>query len=97
MERGGVLAGLVGANGLGLEPAIAWQFSTGGLVALATGLLVSAFEPAVLRLVRGQVAEPGSWTRVVGAATGIVASLLFILSVLRVVASSYSPFLYFRF
>ncbi len=93
----GVLAGLMGANGLGLEPALAWQFSTGGLVALATGLLVSAFEPAVLRLVRGQVTEPGSWTRVVGAATGIVASLLFILSVLRVVASSYSPFLYFRF
>jgi alginate O-acetyltransferase complex protein AlgI len=94
---GGILAGLVGANGWALEPSLAWQFSTGGLVALAAGLLICAFEPTVLRLVGRQIDEPESPARGIGAVTGVAVSLLFLLSILRVVASSYSPFLYFRF
>ena len=35
--------------------------------------------------------------RVKAAGTAVLVSLVFVLSVLRVVASSYSPFLYFRF
>ncbi len=92
-----ILTGLAGANGIGLEPAIAWQLSTGGLVALTAGLVISAFEPTVLKLVQPKIAGSDSRAGVPGAVTGVVVSFLFLLSVLRVVASSYSPFLYFRF
>ena len=88
-----VLAGMAGANGMGLEPTLSWRFHTGGLVALVVGVAVSAFEPAVLRAVY----EPAQPTQARRAAAGVAVSALFILSVVRVLSSSYSPFLYFRF
>jgi alginate O-acetyltransferase complex protein AlgI len=96
-RAGQILASMVGANGIAIEPSISWQFDIGGLVALAVGLLVCVFEPAILRFVSDLTDGQASHARPARITAGVVVSLLFILSVLRVLASSYSPFLYFRF
>jgi alginate O-acetyltransferase complex protein AlgI len=104
-----VLGGMVGAHGFGLEATLSWKLATGSLVALAGGLLVSAVEPAVLRLVdtsppktsRSTINSAADVTTIAApgrqAVAGIALSLLFVLSIVRLLASSYSPFLYFRF
>ena len=92
-----ILRGMAGANGLSLEPSVSWRFGTGGLVALAVGLLICVFEPTILRYISDRTQPSESGAHGARATAGIVVSLLFILSVLRVLASSYSPFLYFRF
>ncbi|MFW6261315.1 MAG: MBOAT family O-acyltransferase [Spirochaetota bacterium] len=91
-------AGLVGAHGLAVPPEIGWQLSTGSLVALAAGWLLVVAEP---RLQNRAVAEttpprPGR-ASVWGHVLRFSAYVVFVASVVRVLASSYSPFLYFQF
>ncbi|MFW5716569.1 MAG: MBOAT family O-acyltransferase [Spirochaetota bacterium] len=88
-----VCTGLLGLNGVGVSPFVSWQIGTGSLVALAAGWIIVVVEPAVTRAVSAAAA---------GSARGALAVrvslyLVFAASVLRVLAASYSPFLYFQF
>jgi alginate O-acetyltransferase complex protein AlgI len=89
----GIFGGLVGAHGFALEATLSWQFSAGAITAIAAGVVISAVEPLVLRLVN----EPHRPIPVLHALSGAAVSFLFVISVVRLLASSYSPFLYFRF
>ncbi len=86
-----MLQGLVGAHGLTLTPELAWQLSPRSLWTLAAGLLL-AFAPApavagaALRRWWGE--RRLAWPLLVP---------LFVLGVLRALADTASPFLYFRF
>lgn len=93
------LQGMAGLQGIGLSPDMAWQLKSASLAALAGGIAVTAFLPWLERyrkpvpLAGGGIAmqtTPPLWLQAV--AVG-----LFIVAVSRLLALSYSPFLYFQF
>jgi alginate O-acetyltransferase complex protein AlgI len=87
-----LLAGAVGRHGFTLEPVVAWHLTRGPIAALLAGLLICLFEPVLFRLSSGE--------RVAGVRPALVAAVpvtVFLMSLVRIMASSYSPFLYFRF
>ena len=76
---------MIGLAGLGLGEEVAWQVGTGALVGLGAGTLVVILEP---------------WIRTRVAAARVMRGamyLVFAMSLVRVLAASYSPFLYFQF
>jgi len=80
-----VYRGMIGLAGLGLGEEVAWQVGTGALVGLGAGTLVVILEP---------------WIRTRVAAARVMRGamyLVFAMSLVRVLAASYSPFLYFQF
>ncbi len=80
---------LAGAESLTIPTVVQWQFSNGALAALLTGLILIVVEPRLDRMIR-----PGEKGYVLRPA---MLSLVFVISVLRLMAASYSPFLYFQF
>jgi alginate O-acetyltransferase complex protein AlgI len=80
----------------GIASALVWQITPGALTAMVAGVLISIVEPLIARVIkegpRTLVGRP--WSAV--ATTALLAFVL-AFSLLRVAASSYSPFLYFRF
>lgn len=76
-----IFAGMAGLNGVGLTTALNWQLTNGMLTAFAVGVFWILFEERFTRI--------HAWWP--------VSATLFIVSVLRVLAASYSPFLYFQF
>ncbi len=91
-------AGLVGAHGLAVPPEIGWQLSTGSLVALAAGWLLVVAEPRLQNRAVAETAPPRPGRASVwGHVLRFSAYVVFVASVVRVLASSYSPFLYFQF
>jgi alginate O-acetyltransferase complex protein AlgI len=82
-----------GRIGLAIPPDLAWQLSRGALTALAAGIALIIVEPAIAR--RVERSSTGSKARLVFFPLALTA--LFLVSVLRVLAASYSPFLYFQF
>jgi alginate O-acetyltransferase complex protein AlgI len=87
-----IYAGLAGAFGLGISPEVAWQLGNGALAALGVGVLLVIFEPR-LRDAAAASAGPAWRARV----ARIAAFAVFVASLVRVLAASYSPFLYFQF
>ena len=91
-------AGLVGAHGLAIPPEIGWQLSTGSLVALAAGWLLVVVEPRMRAAAGTETTPPRPGRAAVwGHVLRFSAYVVFVASVVRVLASSYSPFLYFQF
>ena len=90
-----VLQALFGARGWAVSPELAWQLTPRGLVTLAVAYALIWFPTATVdRGVRGL----GARIAVLGQRAlrwGLVP--LFLLGVMRAIADSYSPFLYFRF
>lgn len=85
MESLGVMIrSLTGLQQVSLPPDLLWQLSRGSIAAMIVGVAVAAGEPWIGRGVRG------------GARHGLV-GVLFLLGLLRMLAASYSPFLYFQF
>lgn len=80
-EAFSLIAGMVGAHGFGVTPVLAWTLTTGSLVAFAVGVVWVVFEERFTRIY--------AWWP--------VSTALFLVSIVRVLAASYSPFLYFRF
>lgn len=82
-----------GAHHFAIPMDLAWQISRGALTALAAGILLIMVEPAIARRFE--------WSRSEGVNRPVFLSLalsaFFLVSVLRVLAASYSPFLYFQF
>ncbi len=88
-----VYAAMAGLRGLSVGSTLAWQIDTGALVALVAGWVIVAAEPSLVR----RLAEWGATARSVGLAARLSIYAAFALSLARVLASSYSPFLYFQF
>jgi alginate O-acetyltransferase complex protein AlgI len=86
--------GMFGFSGTGLSPELIWQAPLSAVVALVAGCLIAWFTPA-------RAPEPAA-TRAsapVMKASAISLALIpaFVLGVLKTVADSFSPFLYFQF
>lgn len=84
-----VFRGMAAANGFGISAELAWQLSSVSLAALVVGA-VGVYLPAALRRSRDRTPR-------VRVATVSAVAPLFALSILKLVAESFSPFLYFRF
>lgn len=83
---------MVGANGLGLSEQFAWSLRASELAFIALAYVVVAFGIARVRGVKlPQLVPNGGW------AHASVLGLLFVLTVSRLSANSFSPFLYFQF
>jgi alginate O-acetyltransferase complex protein AlgI len=91
--------GMGGLNGYGLTDAMGTQIKGIALVALAAGIVLTAAQPALARwrspveLSKGSIAMKSEPPVAMQAITGF----LFLLAVTRLIAMSYSPFLYFQF
>ena len=99
-----VYRGMLGVNGFGLGETVAWQVGTGALIGLAAGALIVVIEPwiraragivgvgqAAVTTAGSRTSRPAAW-----AMRGAM-YLVFAMSLVRVLAASYSPFLYFQF
>jgi alginate O-acetyltransferase complex protein AlgI len=81
---------MFGANGAGVSDAFAWQLSGLALATLAASAVVIYLPPVLAARRGGAAAEPTTTGRL-----AVIA--LFILAVTKLMAQSYSPFLYFQF
>ena len=103
LEIAGEMAlAMVGVHG-GVSPGMAWQLSGLALTAFAAGVILVYAAPALGRLRQPRPslqAAPGAGRVGVVAGRGLLNGAiftLFLLSILKLVAESYSPFLYFQF
>lgn len=85
-----VYAGMLGAHGLALSDELAWRVNGLQLVTMAAAAALTYVPPFLPR-----VADAAGAARPARAAW--IVAPLFLLSVLRLAAQSYSPFLYFQF
>lgn len=91
--------GLMGLNGVGLSTDMAWQLNKVSLIALAAGLALSFILPRLdryrspVQLSKDSVAVQTKPPLVLQ----IIVVVFFIVAVTRLIAMSYSPFLYFQF
>jgi alginate O-acetyltransferase complex protein AlgI len=84
---------MLGLHGLGISDQMGWQISGSSLAALAVSFLLIYGAPLAGRT-RAFLAAGRQWLAD-GARLAILP--LFFMSVLKLVAESYTPFLYFRF
>jgi alginate O-acetyltransferase complex protein AlgI len=85
--------GLFGLQGLGISESLSWQLSTSALFLLGVGLAALVISPWWRQL----SLKAGAQWRAGLASPSLLLVPLFILSVLRISAESFSPFLYFQF
>lgn len=88
-----VYSGMVGLNGLGLGDQLAWQISWLSVTVIALGIALIYVEPKISDIVR----SPAERSRALPAAYVFGVAPLFFLSIVKLSAESYSPFIYFRF
>ena len=106
-EAGIFFRGLAGAYGWGFSPSFAWQIQTLSLAALLAAFVLAAAEtskdhetgymldsgiPGHTRLSPLGLLQPAK--RIFA---GVIPLTVFLLSLMKIAADSYSPFLYFRF
>ncbi len=85
-----IIGGMFGIHGLALSPGFAWQLAPGEFLVLIAAVLFVAFEPKIAPL----FIRKGIKGRLF---LGITSGGLFTLAVIKLIADSYSPFLYFQF
>jgi alginate O-acetyltransferase complex protein AlgI len=85
-----IVGGMFALNGWNLSASYAWQIGPADLALLTSALVFVAAEPALPRGLRW----PGARGRIV---SGLVSAVLFIVAIVKLLADSYSPFLYFQF
>jgi alginate O-acetyltransferase complex protein AlgI len=94
------LAAMFGAHGLPLSADLAWQVTPRALVTLGIAYLLIFF-PTPPPALRAEPDEAGAlapgWQRRLERALTVALVPLFALGLMRAVADSFSPFLYFRF
>lgn len=91
LELGRMLSGLAGLNGFGFTQDLIWQMSRLSLFLTAAGTLLIFLET------KHPDDRALNHLRPAGLPQALAAAPLFILSFFKIVAHSYSPFLYFRF
>ena len=89
-------AGMVGLRGVAIGELLGWRIDTGALVALAAGWLIVIVEPTLVKRLAA-VGVPEAPASGLGAPLRASIYFVFVLSLVRVLAASYSPFLYFQF
>jgi alginate O-acetyltransferase complex protein AlgI len=89
--------GMVGFNGIDLRPANAWRVKNFALLLLAAGLLIALTEPHLIRLFSRQRMPSLAVPQETNLLLGFAASGLGALAILKLVADSETPFLYFQF
>ena len=87
-------SGMAGFHGFAIGESVLWQIRTGSMVGLILGWLLVVLEPWIRR--PASAADPAG-TSVARVALRLSLYAVFVLSIVRVLASSYSPFLYFQF
>jgi alginate O-acetyltransferase complex protein AlgI len=91
------IQGMFGFNGLYLRAENAWQVKDFSLLILVIGCVISLSEPALIKLFsRGRavtLAVPGT----ANFALGITASAMGLFAIVKLIADSETPFLYFQF
>jgi len=88
-----VYAGMVGVNGLAVGDQLLWQISPLAVTAMVVGIVLVYVEPHFSDIVR----SPAERTAALPTAYTIALVPLFALSILKLAAESFSPFLYFQF
>lgn len=97
-----VLAGMVGLQGFALRSDYAWQFTNFSLVVMILGAVIAVGEPVLRRyfalpmtvdLVKAKEIDRPRITR----AMSVAAVILGVLAIVKLVADSDTPFLYFQF
>jgi alginate O-acetyltransferase complex protein AlgI len=88
-------SGMLGQNGTGIRPEMAWQVTSMELTYLACGILFVFVEPN-LRSVGRRLLD-GSLTKAWLSVSSAGLSALYVVAILKMAADSYSPFLYFQF
>ena len=88
--------GMFGFNGIGIQEAFAWQIKGIYLTALGLGLIVILIGPWMEYRQHMRLSEP-ELSRDPHPLVHTGMGVLFILAVTRLLAQSYSPFLYFQF
>jgi alginate O-acetyltransferase complex protein AlgI len=89
-------AGMVGSNGYGLTHATLWQITPLHWVTLLAAYAIVFFAPKLYGENHREVMEP-SWAAHLTKKRQLVFSLLMVIAVMKMVAQSFSPFLYFQF
>jgi alginate O-acetyltransferase complex protein AlgI len=97
-----VYAGMMGVNGLAVSADLVWQLTPRSLVTLVIAYALIFFPTGRQSRAAPEVASPhpstpSLWHRRVERALTIAIGPLFALGVLRAIADSFTPFLYFRF
>lgn len=93
----GFLKGMTGWNGFPMHDSFAWQVKNMSVFILGLGILIAVTEPVLIRLVtlgQGQNLELPLPKNVL---LGLVSSTLGFLAVIKLIADSDTPFLYFQF
>lgn len=89
--------GMIGFNGLNVRAENAWQIKVFSLAVLAIGFAISLSEPLLIKLFsRGQVSSMVV-PRPANLLLGFTASVLGLFAIVKLVADSETPFLYFQF
>jgi alginate O-acetyltransferase complex protein AlgI len=91
--------GLMGMNGMGISDAMAWQIKGVSVCALMGGILMVFSLPFLERYRTPVELSKGSYAMQTKAplVLQVVVAGVFIIAVTRLIAMSYSPFLYFQF
>ncbi|MBA2667573.1 MAG: MBOAT family protein [Trueperaceae bacterium] len=99
-HAGAVYAGMLGLNGITLSTELAWQLSTRSLVTLVIAYLLIFFPTPVPQPTTESTdtrPRPPAWQGRAERALTFALVPLFALGLMRAIADSFSPFLYFRF
>lgn len=93
----GFLQGMIGMNGIALNDAFAWQVTNMSLFVLSVGLLIALTEPILIRFVTGGQAQSLELPLAKSVTLGLVAAAVGLLAIIKLIADSDTPFLYFQF
>lgn len=98
-----MLSGMAGLNGFGLRSDYAWQIKWFGLLMMTLGIMVALTEPWLRNRFRMQTTtdiaavEVAADRPAVSLAMALIAPLLGAIAIVKLVADSDTPFLYFQF
>jgi alginate O-acetyltransferase complex protein AlgI len=88
--------GMIGLNGFALSRELAWQLPGISIAALAIGTFVAHFRSSWVRVLASKLSSKPAVSLVsLSKHTGVIS--VFLLSVMKMLTDSYSPFLYFQF
>jgi alginate O-acetyltransferase complex protein AlgI len=93
-------AGMVGFNGFGIRPEVAWMVSREAMTMLAVAIAVTIAEPRMRQFYEPQITVNGDGTMAVAGTSLVKAvglSALAVFCLMRLAEQTYSPFLYFQF
>lgn len=92
-----MLGGMAGLNGIAFRPDYAWQVKGLAVFALLVGIAAALSEPKLKTLFQFHTTKDAAEEPVIPALLAVTAVVIGVLSVVKLVADSDTPFLYFQF